>query len=265
MRFVKCVRAVTTCALGAATLLGSPAAGAEEWITRSYILPDGDFELTGSPARPRMVEMNLSENSAFQPVQIAPHFYWGATNSLTLGITHQRGICLNDGCWAPDGDQHVYNDAGFAILASLVRKRRFELVTFAAAHALRSTLCSLAHGKALTGWFSEQDVLAMARGEVPESLSAAEAAMLDYARKVARDATTVTAEDVGTLKRHQFSDAEIFDIAATAAARAFWTKLVEGLGVEAEPSLRAMQDDFRNALVVGRPLDRAAWGSMNAN
>jgi uncharacterized peroxidase-related enzyme len=138
-------------------------------------------------------------------------------------------------------------------------RRRFELVTFAAAHALRSTLCSLAHGKALTTWFSEQDVLAIARGEVPDSVTAAEAAMLDYSRKVARDATSVTAEDVEALKRHQFTDAEIFDIAGTAAARAFWTKLLEGLGVEAEPSLRDMKGELREALVVGRPLDPAAW------
>src|SRR5688572_5861636 len=138
-------------------------------------------------------------------------------------------------------------------------RRRFELVTFAAAHALRSTLCSLAHGKALTTWFSEQDVLAIARGEVPDSVTAAEAAMLDYSRKVARDATSVTAEDVEALKRHQFTDAEIFDIAATAGARAFWTKLLEGLGVEAEPSLRDMKGELREALVVGRPLDPAAW------
>jgi uncharacterized peroxidase-related enzyme len=138
-------------------------------------------------------------------------------------------------------------------------RRRFELVTFAAAHALRSTLCSLAHGKALTTWFSEQDVLAIARGEVPDSVTAAEAAMLDYSRKVARDATSVTAEDVEALKRHQFTDAEIFDIAGTAAARAFWTKLLEGLGVEAEPSLRDMKGELREALVVGRPIDPAAW------
>jgi uncharacterized peroxidase-related enzyme len=138
-------------------------------------------------------------------------------------------------------------------------RRRFELVTFAAAHALRSTLCSLAHGKALITWFSEADVLAIARGETPDSVTAAEAAMLDFSRKVARDATSVTAEEVEALKRHQFSDAEIFDIAATAAARAFWTKLLEGLGVEAEPSLRDMKGELQAALVVGRPLDPAAW------
>src|SRR5262245_23162878 len=137
-------------------------------------------------------------------------------------------------------------------------KRRFELVTFAASQALRSTLCSLAHGKTLTTWFSEDDVIAIARGEAPASLSAAEAAMLDYGRKVARDANSVTARDVEAL-RHDFTDAEIFDIAAVAAARAFWTKLNEALGVEAEPSLRDMSRELRDALVVGRPLDSATW------
>jgi hypothetical protein len=43
-------------------------------------------------------------------------------------------------------------------------KRRYELVTFAAANALRSTLCSLAHGKTLTEFFPSEAVQAMARG-----------------------------------------------------------------------------------------------------
>ena len=37
-------------------------------------------------------------------------------------------------------------------------------------NALRSTLCSLAHGKALTEFFSAEDVQAIARGEAPPSL-----------------------------------------------------------------------------------------------
>jgi uncharacterized peroxidase-related enzyme len=133
-------------------------------------------------------------------------------------------------------------------------KRRFELVTFAAAHALRSTLCSLAHGKALTAFFSMQDVQAMARGEAPQSLSAAEASMMTFARKVARDATSVTAGDVEGLKRDGFTDAEIFDITAAAAARAFWTKVIESLGVEADAPALAMDSEFRKALTVGRPV-----------
>ena len=134
-------------------------------------------------------------------------------------------------------------------------RRRYELVTFAAANALRSTLCSLAHGKLLTEFFSMEDVQAIARGEAPHSLSAAEAALMVFGRKVARDASAVTADDVELLKQHGFTDAEIFDISATAAARAFWTKMLDSLGVEVDAPLRAMSPELRNALTVGRPID----------
>jgi uncharacterized peroxidase-related enzyme len=136
-------------------------------------------------------------------------------------------------------------------------KRRFELITLVSATALRSTLCSLAHGRALTEFFSEDDVLAIARGEEPASLTAAEAAMVSFARKVARDASSVEAADVQELKRLGFTDGEVFDIAAAAAARAFWTKVVEALGVEPEPPFRAMSSEMRKTLAVGRPIDFA--------
>jgi uncharacterized peroxidase-related enzyme len=133
-------------------------------------------------------------------------------------------------------------------------KRRFELITFAAAHTLRSTLCSLAHGKALTQFFSAEDVQVMARGASPASLTAAEAAMMSFSRKAARGAYLVTAHDVDELKKHGFTDAEVFDIAAVVGARAFWTGLLEALGVEAEPSLVTLDREFRDALTVGRPI-----------
>ena len=133
-------------------------------------------------------------------------------------------------------------------------KRRFELVTFAAAHELRSTLCSLAHGKALAGIIPERDVVAIARGDTPASLSPAEVAMVTFARAVARDASKIESRDVDHLRQHGFSDAEIFDIVATAAARSFWTKVIESLGVEAEPPFRELSPEFSSALVCGRPV-----------
>ena len=133
-------------------------------------------------------------------------------------------------------------------------KRRFELVTFAAAHELKSTLCSLAHGKALAAILSEEDVIAIAHEGKPLSLSSAEAAMVAFARAVARDASKVERRDVEQLRQHGFSDAEIFDIAATAAARSFWTKLLESLGVEAEPVFQSLSPAMTSALVCGRPI-----------
>ena len=133
-------------------------------------------------------------------------------------------------------------------------KRRFELVTFAAANALRSTLCSIAHGKALTQFIPAEDVQAIVRGEAPPSLSAAEVEMLKFARLVATDAPAVTRENIERLKRHGFTDAEVFDISAVAGARAFWTKLIESLGVEVEPSLRELDPAFLESMCVGRSM-----------
>jgi uncharacterized peroxidase-related enzyme len=143
------------------------------------------------------------------------------------------------------------------LLAALKRpmsKRRFELATFAAAHTLRSTLCTLAHGKALLEFFSRDEVLQMARGETPASLPSADAALMRFASAVAHDASAVTADDVAELKAHGFSDAEVFDIAAVAAGRAFFTKIIESLGVGTDAPLRAMDPELREALTVGRPV-----------
>ena len=144
------------------------------------------------------------------------------------------------------------------LLAAIKRpmdRRRFELVTFAAAHALRSTLCTLAHGKALLAFFSAEDVIAIARGETPPSLAAAEGALVRFARLVARDASSITADDVAELKSHGYSDAEVFDIVATAAGRAFFTGVIESLGVATDAPLRSMDAELRSALTVGRPVE----------
>jgi uncharacterized peroxidase-related enzyme len=146
------------------------------------------------------------------------------------------------------------------LLAAIKRPmglRRFELATFAAAHELRSTLCTLAHGKALLAFFSAADVAALARGETPSSISAAEAALLRFARAVARDASAVTADDVAELKRHGLDDGEVFDVAAAAAGRAFFTKVIESLGAKVDAPLRSMDAELRAALTVGRPVEFA--------
>jgi len=144
------------------------------------------------------------------------------------------------------------------LLAELKRPmdpRRYELVTFAAAHTLRHTACSLAHGKALTAFFDEDEVRRLALGEAGEALTDAEKAMIEFARQVATDASRITSGDVDVLRAHGFTDAEIFDIAAIAAGRAFFTKILDSLGVEADASFLAINKALRETLTVGRPID----------
>jgi len=137
-------------------------------------------------------------------------------------------------------------------------KRRFELVTFAAANALESSYCSLAHGQALTEFFSSGDIRAIAANSLPEPLSEAEQAMTALSRKVALGASTVEAGDVEILKEHGLTDAEIFDIVAASAGRAFLSKLVEGLGADADAAFLDIESSLRESLTVGRSIDSAA-------
>jgi len=131
---------------------------------------------------------------------------------------------------------------------------RFELATFAAAHQLKNSACTLEHGKQLGRIIGREAVLALGRGEAYPELSAADMAIADYARKIADDASAITAEDVEEVRKHGLSDAEIFDIAAAAAGRAFFTKLLDALGVQPDAAANNIDDDFKIPLTVGRPI-----------
>lgn len=143
------------------------------------------------------------------------------------------------------------------LLAELQRpmdKRRLEMITFAAAHELKHSSCSLAHGNALTPFFSNAEIGAIAEQGSVDSITEAEQEMMRFARQVARDASTVGASDVERLKKHRFSDAEVFDIAAVAAGRAFFTKVLDAVGSLPDAGFMSLDEDLRTPLTVGRPI-----------
>lgn len=134
-------------------------------------------------------------------------------------------------------------------------KRRFELVTFVAALELDNSACALVHGKALREFFTDQQIHAIAEGRCDAILGEAEQAMVGFARQTARDATQTTAGQVAALRQHGYDDTEIFDIAAIAAGRAFFAKLLDALGVLPDSPLLALDESFRRPLTIGRPID----------
>jgi uncharacterized peroxidase-related enzyme len=144
-----------------------------------------------------------------------------------------------------------------------VDPRRFELVTFAAAHELGSSYCALAHGKVLQDKIlSPAEMRALAQGD-PRGFSEVEAAMMDLARKVVADASSVTNEDVDRLRRGGLREDEIFDVVATAAARAFFAKVVDALGGEPDSTFMEMDEGLRERLTVGRPIASEATERMH--
>jgi uncharacterized peroxidase-related enzyme len=129
--------------------------------------------------------------------------------------------------------------------------RRYELATLAAARRLRSSYCALAHGKVLAQeYFSPTEVASL-----PDGLDEADRAVMELADKVAADATSVTEGDVERLRGLGLSDGEIVDVVLAAAVRSFFSKTLDGLGVQADAGYAELDPALRDALVVGRPIE----------
>jgi alkylhydroperoxidase family enzyme len=134
--------------------------------------------------------------------------------------------------------------------------RRYELATLAAARRLRSSYCSLAHGKVLIEQFGEP-VLQIATDRTSAGLDQIDLAVMDLAERVVDDATSIGDADLQRLRDLDLSDAEIMDVVLAVAARCFWTKTLDSLGVQPDPSYRELDPELREVLVVGRPIAEA--------
>ena len=128
--------------------------------------------------------------------------------------------------------------------------RRYELATLAAARRLRSSYCALAHGKVL----AEQFFDAATVPRLPGGLDTVDAAVMELADKVVTDATSVTGADLERLRELGLSDGEIVDVVLAAAARCFFSKTLDALGVEPDAVYAELDPALRDALVVGRPI-----------
>lgn len=133
--------------------------------------------------------------------------------------------------------------------------RSYELATLAAARALRSSYCSLAHGSVLAKQvFDPEAVTVIVTGRPQSPLEPREQAMMAFVEKVVLDADRITSADIDELRSHGYRDEEIFDVAATAAARCFFSKLLDALGVQADSSFNQLDPALRHVLTVGRPV-----------
>lgn len=133
--------------------------------------------------------------------------------------------------------------------------RRYELATLAAARRLRSSYCSLAHGKVLADeFFPSETVRAAAIDHRSAGLEPVDVAVMDLADKVAGDANSVSQADIDRLRNLGLSDADIVDVVTAAAARCFFSKAVEALGAEPDSAFAELEPELREALTVGRPI-----------
>ena len=131
--------------------------------------------------------------------------------------------------------------------------RRYELVTLAAARRLRSSYCSLAHGTVLAERF-DAPVAQIAADHRAAGLDEVDVAVMDLAEQVADDASSVTEADLQRLRDLGLPQEEVMDVILAAAARCFFSKTLDALGVRPDPGYRSLEPGLRQALVVGRPI-----------
>jgi uncharacterized peroxidase-related enzyme len=132
--------------------------------------------------------------------------------------------------------------------------RRYELVTLAAATALKSSYCSLAHGQVLAEKFLSDEEVASLVDEPPAD--PVDRAVMAFARKVAMAAHSITASDVDDLRALGLSDDDILDVALAAAARCFFSKTLDATGTTPDSAYRSLLPTaLADALTVGRPID----------
>lgn len=132
--------------------------------------------------------------------------------------------------------------------------RRAELATLAAARALRSDYCSVAHAKVLRDrFYDEETVVNIVADPDRAGLDEVDRAIIAFADKTARSAVTVTREDVEGLKSFGLSDRDILDVVLAVAARCFFATVVESLGAVPDEELtEALGPDLLDSVLVGR-------------
>lgn len=135
-------------------------------------------------------------------------------------------------------------------------RRRFEIATIAAARALRSTYCTAAHSMFLRDVCGDEATMRLIC-EQPDGLALGpqDRAVYEFAGKVARDAASVEQSDVDALRAAGLSDADISDVVFAAAARSFFTRVLDGLGAQLDPQTAdAFSPALLQSMVVGRPV-----------
>lgn len=148
----------------------------------------------------------------------------------------------------------AWNQLNGAVRGGMER-RRFEIATIAAARALRSTYCTAAHAKFLRDECGDAAALqSLTEDPTGATLDEVDRAVYVFAGKVASDAASVEQEDVDALRAVGLSDADVADVVFAAAARSFFTRVLDGLGAQLDhQTAAAFEPSVRDRLVVGRP------------
>ncbi len=88
-------------------------------------------------------------------------------------------------------------------------------------------------------------------------LDPVDVAIMDLADRIVQDATSVTEAEIDRLRDLGLSDADILDVVLATAARCFFSKVLDALGLQPDAAYAELEPELRDALTVGRPIAEA--------
>ena len=154
---------------------------------------------------------------------------------------HTKDLALNP-------EAYLAFEALISAITQSMDVRRYELITLAAAQALGSAHCRLAHGLKALRAIEEDQLVRIARDYHDAGLSAAEVAMMEFAERLSTDAVTMTDADTLELRDHGFTDREILDITLAASARNYMSRTLHGIAAEVDVPTK-LSSQLRGALL----------------
>lgn len=146
---------------------------------------------------------------------------------------------------------HVLKEA--TTIAGLDARTRALLVTACAA-AIGDSYCSLAFGSQLARAAGEDTATAVIAG-ADAVLSPEERALVRWARRVSRDPSATTEDDVDSLRALGYDDRQIFAITLFVALRLAFSTVNDALGANPDAELgERVPTAVRSAVTYGRPI-----------
>ncbi|MFI9486255.1 carboxymuconolactone decarboxylase family protein [Promicromonospora sp. NPDC052451] len=169
--------------------------------------------------------------------------YAGDLEALGYVPSHTRVMATN-----PQAHQAFEDLTGS--VAQSIGLRLYELVTLAAAGAIGSQACRLAHGRRSRSLFDDAQLERIALDYHTAGLSDLEVAAMELAERVGGDSSAITERDTQRLRELGLDDRQIVDVVLAAAARNYYSRALHALAVEPDvpPDL---PDSLREALLRG--------------
>ncbi len=131
--------------------------------------------------------------------------------------------------------------------------RQRQLLITAGASAMGDSYCSLAGGGRLAAAATSETAAAVIGGAT-EALSASDAALVSWARRMARDPNATTQADVDELRTLGFDDGQVFAVTLYVALRLAFATVNDTLGAAPDPELaERVPPAVLDAVSFGRP------------